>query len=152
MLNWSIGFTEKHEQFRNCKLKARLTVHCVVCDEVKDVLDVIEGDFISKRQEDGSFFLLGENFLFVLWEEVIIFTEADREEVKEISNIDIVSERAEVSSELSVEIQHVLQVARSSNPLNIGVEYFYFLGQDLDQSLGLHNHSILPDPGGLEHR
>ena len=133
-------------------VNSRHTVHCVVCDEVKDVLDVFEGDFISKRQEDGPFFLLSENVLLVLFKEVIIFTEADGEEVKEISNIDIVSERAEVSSELSVEIQHVLQVARSSNPLNIGVEYFNLLGQDLDQSLGLHNHSILPDPGGLKQR
>ena len=131
---------------------AHLTVYCVVCDEVKDVLDVIEDDFISKRQEDGSLFLLGENFLLVLFKKVIIFTEADGEEVKEISNIDIVSERTEVSSELNVEIQHVFEVARSSNPLNIGVEYFHFLGQDLDQTLGFDNHSILPDPGGLKHR
>ena len=143
---------ESHKQFRNCKLMGHLTVYCVVCDEVKDVLDVIEDDFIRKRQEDGSPFLLGENLLLVLCEEVIIFTEADGQEVKEISNIDIVSERTEVSSELNVEIQHVFEVARSSNPLNIGVEYFHFLGQDLDQTLGFDNHSILPDPGGLKHR
>ena len=62
-------------------------MHCVVCDEVKDVLDVIEDGFIGKRQEDGSFFLLGQNLLLVLCEEVIIFTEADGEEVKEISTL-----------------------------------------------------------------
>ena len=68
------------------------TLDSIVCDEVQDILDVIEGDFMSKRKKDCSLFLLQQNLLLMLSEEVIIFTEAHGQEVKEISDVNIVSE------------------------------------------------------------
>ena len=77
---------------------------------------------------------------------MFIFIETDGEEVKEISNINIVSDGTEVSSELGVEIQHVFEVARlAATALNVGVEDLNFLGENCNLVLCPDHQPILPD-------
>ena len=105
----------------------------IVCDEVEDILDVIACDLMSQRQEDCPLLLLQQNLLLVLSEEVIILTEAHRQEVKKISDVDIVSEGAEVSGNLRVEVQHVLEIARPfTNTFNVVVECLYLLSKSFN--------------------
>ena len=105
---------------------------------------------MGKREKDILLFFLPENLLLVFFEEIIIFVETDVEEVEEIFDINyIVSDGTEVSGQFNIEIQNIFEVARyrsAANLLNFRVEYFNFLGENIDLVLDSQNHSVLPNP------
>merc|ERR1712106_201663 len=123
-----------------------IVVRSVVCDEIKNIFDIIEDNIVGKGKKDTSLLFLQENLFTVFLEELLIFIETDGEEVEEISNINIVSDGTEVSGELGVEIQHVFEVARfAATMLNIGAEDHNFLGESLNLALRPHHQPVLPD-------
>ena len=103
-------------------------------------------DVIGKEQKEIPLFFLHENLLPVFFEEVFILIETDREEVEEISNIHIISDGTEVSGELRVEVQHILEITGpAATPFNIVGEHFNFLGENFNLSLCSDYKTILPD-------
>ena len=123
-----------------------IVVRSVIRDEFKNAFDVIEDNIVGKGEKDISLLFLQENLFSVILEEIFIFIETDGKEVEEISNIDIVSDGTEVSSELGVEIQHVFEVTRlATTTLNVGAEDLNFLGENLDLVLCPDHQPILPD-------
>ena len=101
---------------------------------------------MGKGQKEIPLFFLHENLLPVFFEEVFILIETDSEEVKEISNINIISYGTEVSGELSVEIQHILEITGpAATAFNICGEHFNFLGQNFNLSLCSHYKTVFPD-------
>ena len=123
-----------------------IVVRSVVCDEIKNILDVIEDNIVGKGKKDTSLFFLQENLFSVFLEELFIFIETDGEEVEEISNINIVTDGTKVSGELGVEIQHVFEVTRlAATTLNVGAEDLNFLGENFNLVLCPDHQPILPD-------
>ena len=79
-------------------------------------------------------------------EEVFIFIETNCEKVKEISDIEIVSDGTKVSGELGVEIQHVFQICRlATTLLNTAVKHFNLIGENFYLFLGPNHKTIAPD-------
>jgi len=121
-------------------------IRSVIGDELENVFDVIKDNILGKRQQDVPLLLLHEDLLPVLLEEVLVFIETDCEEVKEISDIEIVGDGTKVSSELGIEIQHVFQVGRLALTfLNAGVEQLHLLGEHLYLLLRPHHKTVAPD-------
>ena len=128
-----------------------IVVRSVIRNEFKNAFDVIEYNIVGKGQKDISLLFLQENLFSVILEEIFIFIETDGKEVEEISNIDIVSDCTEVSSELGVEIQHVFEVARlASTVFNVGVEDLDLLGENFNLILCPDNQPVTPDVLVLE--
>ena len=88
----------------------------------------------------------------MVFEEVIVFTVADSQEVKQVPHIDIVSQRAEVADQFCVEVEHVLEVTAladghgAAHAADLDIELLHLPGQDRDLALGPHHQAILPDP------
>merc|ERR1712106_286945 len=123
-----------------------IVVRSVVCDEIKNIFDIIEDNIVGKGKKDTSLLFLQENLFTVFLKELFIFIETDGEEVEEISNINIVTDGTKVSGELGVEIQHVFEVARlAATTLNIGAEDHNFLGESLNLVLCPHHQPVPPD-------
>ena len=153
----NIQIYERHA----CAIQANITlvkpktlgivVRSVIRNEFKNAFDVIEDNIVGKGQKDISLLFLQENLFSVILEEIFIFIETDGKEVEEISNIDIVSDGTEVSSELGVEIQHVFEVARlASTEFNVGVEDLDLLGENFNLTLCPDNQPVTPDVCVLE--
>ena len=88
----------------------------------------------------------------VVLEEVIVLTVANRQEVEQVADVDVVCDGAEVADELGVEVQHVLQVAAPAadpgpaDAADLHVELLHLPREVRDLRLGSHHQTVLPDP------
>jgi len=75
---------------------------------------------------------MSDNFFSVVFEEVIVFTVTNCQEIKQVSHVHIIRDRAEVAYQLSIQVQHVFQVstvayhARPSDIANFPIKFFNF--------------------------
>jgi len=109
---------------RNGDFFSNTIVNGVVVDKFKNLFDIVIDNIIGKRKKNRAFNLFQKDFSPELLEEVFILVEADGEKVEKISDVDVVSETAEVSCELCVEIHHVLEIRRivTAVLLNVCIE------------------------------
>jgi len=104
-------------------------VYGVIVDKFKDLFDIVIDDIVGKREKNRAFDLFQKDLSPELLEEVFVLVETNGEEVEEVPDVDVVSETAEVSSELGVEIHHILEIRRvvAAVLLDVCVEPVNFL-------------------------
>ena len=110
-------------------------INCIVRNEIQYAFDFVENYVISQGQQHRPLLVVPCDLMTVVLEEVIVLTVANRQEVEQVADVDVVCDGAEVADELGVEVQHVLEMpsladhTRPPYAADLHVEVFHFSRQ-----------------------
>ena len=72
-------------------------INCIVRNEIQYAFDFVENYVISQRQQHCPLLVVPRDLMTVVLEEVIVLTIANRQEVEQVANVDVVCDGAEVA-------------------------------------------------------